>query len=39
MGKAPFQSEQSGRLPGGGGTGVEPIKISLGAGKKGVTVQ
>lgn len=39
MGKVPFQPDQSGRLPGSGGTGVKPIKISLGAGKKGVTVQ
>lgn len=34
MGKPHFQLEQSGRLPGGGGTRVEPVKISLGEGER-----
>lgn len=36
MGKAPFQPERSGRFSAGDGTGVEPVKISLGKGKEGV---
>lgn len=34
MGKSHFWLEQSGRLPGGGGTRVEPVKISLGEGER-----
>ena len=38
-GKASFQLEQSGRLPGGGVNRVEPVRISLGEGERGVQVQ
>lgn len=38
-GKASYQLEQSGRLPGGGGNRVEPVRISLGEGERGVQVQ
>lgn len=38
-GKASFQVEQWGRLPGGGGNRVEPVRISLGEGERGMQVQ